>query len=222
LPYTYPVGNKGTIIGTPHAGTHNQKDWQSANAIDIKVPAGTPVYAAEAGVVNSLDVHPAKVVTTPTGKRLAGTGVGIAGSDNSFFYAHLKDVTVKPGDHVAAGQIIGYTGVLDHLHFAVKNGRPGDVIRGAAMQSAPAETAAPTASVMPEPTGAIPGVVAPTPTAPPTAPQPTGPAVPAPGSQNFSLDHSAAFATWQQVAQLDNLSPDTQRMLQIAGGLGAA
>ena len=36
----YPLGAHGPIIGTPYHGTHTRGNWQSDNAVDIRIPNG--------------------------------------------------------------------------------------------------------------------------------------------------------------------------------------
>lgn len=138
---TKPTGNKmgtgiigtlGKIIGMPYQGTHSKQinvrggsdNWQSENAVDIAVPIGTPVYAAETGEV----VRAGNLPGNPGG-RFAGQRVTVQGSDNAFYYAHLSSVAVKEGQKISAGTLLGFTGEangVQHLHFAVENGSPLD------------------------------------------------------------------------------------------------
>ncbi|HHV22143.1 MAG TPA: M23 family metallopeptidase [Propionibacterium sp.] len=79
--------------------------------VDLQAPVGTPVYAAAPGVVGS-----------PDAGGWAGVHAVIKHDDGSSLYAHLDSVTVKPGDTVDAGQLIGYVGMSGrtfgaHLHF---------------------------------------------------------------------------------------------------------
>lgn len=90
---------------------------------DFSAPIGTPVYAVAPGVVLS-----------PTNGRWAGTNVVIQHKSGATLYAHLSRSTVRPGQTVSPGQVIGYVGNTGrsfgpHLHFEYyKNGTtPGDV-----------------------------------------------------------------------------------------------
>jgi hypothetical protein len=47
----YPLGVRGPIIGTPFVGTHTRGNWQSDNALDIRVPNGTAVFALDDGAI---------------------------------------------------------------------------------------------------------------------------------------------------------------------------
>ncbi|WP_369283117.1 peptidoglycan DD-metalloendopeptidase family protein [Oscillibacter sp. GMB15532] len=97
-------------------------DWRTHAGVDLAAEVGTQVMAASAGKVTSVEDNP-----------LMGTTVVIE-HDGGYVttYANLQAVpTVKAGDSVSAGQIIGAVGstaiaeaaLPSHLHFAVeKNG----------------------------------------------------------------------------------------------------
>lgn len=119
----YPLAKRGTVIGVPFQGTHTLGDWQSDRAIDISVPVGTPMVAAEDGVVVKVTRHP------QDGGRFAGDQITIRGASNSYFYAHGV-AGVRPGQRVSAGQMIGTTGSANgvpHLHIGVEHGDPRTV-----------------------------------------------------------------------------------------------
>ncbi|MFJ6198460.1 peptidoglycan DD-metalloendopeptidase family protein [Micromonospora sp. NPDC092111] len=97
----------GQRSGTLHAG------------IDFAMPAGTPIHAAAAGtVVKAGDV---------------GDGYGNSvfvdhGNGYLTHYAHQSSLKVTVGDHVTAGEVIGYEGSTGdstgpHLHFEVHQGQ---------------------------------------------------------------------------------------------------
>lgn len=211
----YPLGKKGRIIGTPYHGTHTLGNWQSDNAIDIAVPVGTPVYAVTAGVIGSR-IGP----LSSSNPRFAGNRLTLQGAGNSYFYAHLSKLTVKAGEHVIAGQLLGYSGEANgvaHLHFAVENGTPGDAIRGVApppaaqtdtapAQAPAADTATATATPMYAPAIGTP-------------PGSQNPALEFPGTaQHYLPGSNGAADSWQAVASLPDLSPDTQRLIALSGG----
>ncbi len=93
--------------------------------IDLSAPIGTPIYAAAAGVVGS----PA------AGAGWAGTHVVLHHKGGgSTLYAHMSGTSVRQGQVVKAGQLIGRVGVTGrsfgpHLHFEYypPGARPGDV-----------------------------------------------------------------------------------------------
>lgn len=115
----YPLGARGPIIGTPYAGTHTRGNWQSDNALDIRIPNGTPVLALDDGVI-------AKTYNAPSGVT-AGWQVTLRSADNAWFYGHLKTITVRAGQRVRKGQVIGTSGSANgvpHLHIGQQRGRP--------------------------------------------------------------------------------------------------
>lgn len=122
----YPTAKPGKIIGMPGGGTHSRSEgpdnWQSDEAIDIAVPVGTTALAVVDGVIEKVSIKPSG------GGRFAGSSVTLRGKNNRFFYAHLSKVTVKQGQRVRQGDVIGRTGSaagVAHLHFAQQRGNPG-------------------------------------------------------------------------------------------------
>ncbi len=115
----WPV--KGKVIdgfGRRRDGTHN-------DGVNVAVPVGTPVYAAEAGVV------------AYAGSELKGYGnLILVRHDNGWVtaYAHNESILVKRGDKVARGQPIakaGKTGQVDQpqVHFELRKGsKPVDPV----------------------------------------------------------------------------------------------
>lgn len=122
---SYPLGRRGTLIGTPFSGTHTIGNWQSDNAVDISVPVGTAMLAIEDGRVVKLSPHP------QDGSRFAGDAITIRGdSGNAYFYKHGV-ASVKAGDRVKRGQKIGTSGSASgspHLHLGVQQGDPRTII----------------------------------------------------------------------------------------------
>lgn len=124
-----PLAARGKIIGTPGAGTHNGAppfdNWQSSNAIDIGVPVGTAVLAPENGTV-------VRVTGSWAGGagRTDGYGVTIQGADgNQWYLKHLSRSSVRAGQAVVAGQVIGASGAGNsspHLHLGQLRGNPLD------------------------------------------------------------------------------------------------
>ncbi|MBQ7524015.1 MAG: M23 family metallopeptidase [Alphaproteobacteria bacterium] len=88
--------------------------------VDFKAAVGTPVRAAASGVV---------VRASPYSGYGRYINIRHSASINTA-YAHLSRIVVRSGQHVAQGQIIGYTGNSGittgcHLHYEVhENGRP--------------------------------------------------------------------------------------------------
>lgn len=99
-------------------------DWRTHDGVDISASAGTKVQAASAGTVKSVEDDP-MMGTTVTVEHTGGYQT---------VYANLEArPTVKQGDSVSAGQILGAVGSTSivessespHLHFSVlKNGQP--------------------------------------------------------------------------------------------------
>lgn len=126
-PYRVPFAIGATYRITqayPTASTHNSLD--SAYAVDIAMPEGTPVYAARAGTV--IDVRHNFFAGAPSAEMMDQANVvEILHDDGSIaIYAHLQwdSIHVLPGQSVRRGEYIadsGNTGFTTgaHLHFAV-------------------------------------------------------------------------------------------------------
>lgn len=126
----YPAAKKGKLIGSPNSGTHTLGNWQSDNAVDISLPVGTPIIAAQDGVVSD------RFGSLGKGGRFAGLRMSLNGNGQSTYYAHLSKFAagIKPGAKVRRGQIIGYSGSANgvaHLHFGVEYGNPYQYVGGA-------------------------------------------------------------------------------------------
>jgi murein DD-endopeptidase MepM/ murein hydrolase activator NlpD len=113
---------RGQVI-TGFAKTENGK---RNDGIDISMPTGTPIKAAENGVV----------IYSGDGLKEYGKTVLIRHDDGLVtVYAHANSLNVKRGDKIARGQVIassGMTGVAKtpRLHFEVrKNASPVDPMR---------------------------------------------------------------------------------------------
>jgi murein DD-endopeptidase MepM/ murein hydrolase activator NlpD len=88
--------------GSPHGGT------------DFPAPTGTPVHAAQAGKVVI-----AEEMFFPGNTVVVDHGLGIY-----TFYCHLSEISVKVGDEVAVGSLLGKVGATgrvtgSHLHWAL-------------------------------------------------------------------------------------------------------
>ena len=99
-------GKKSPSYGQPHGG------------VDFKVSTGTPVMAANDGVV----------VGTPYDADGFGNYVQIQHRDgHTSYYGHLASKGVSEGQEVTAGQVVGVSGESGmttgpHLHFEVRRG----------------------------------------------------------------------------------------------------
>lgn len=128
----WPVAIKGTMGGGPE--DHADRafgDWQSDNAVDINVPVGTPVRAIKDGVITRTSGSPPNHSDNP-----AGWNVYLKDKNGvEYFYAHLEEFSVKPGDKVKAGDVIAKSGAANgvpHLHFATPyEVDPRDALKGA-------------------------------------------------------------------------------------------
>ena len=93
------------------------KTRRQHTGVDITAPRGTPVYATADGIVS---------------RQQAQTGYGVSviiehGHSYETLYAHLSKRTVKPGQKVKRGELIGYVGSTGfslgpHLHYEVWRG----------------------------------------------------------------------------------------------------
>lgn len=113
--WVWPVGTMADItsgFGWRNAPAAGASSFHQG--IDIAVPYGTPVVAANSGVVSFTGYY-------------GGFGLFIVvdhGNGLSSSYAHLSDIAVSPGESVAAGQVIGYVGSTGvstgpHLDFRI-------------------------------------------------------------------------------------------------------
>lgn len=86
--------------------------------IDLAAPTGTPIYAARAGQVDT------------AGWSRFGYGLHVIldhGAAQETLYGHMSRITVRPGQWVARGDLLGYVGSTGwstgpHLHFEVRVG----------------------------------------------------------------------------------------------------
>ena len=110
----WPVDGK---ISSPFGKWRGNHQHQG---IDIPMPNGTPIRAANTGIV-------ARTGNNSTmGFRGYGNFVLLDhGSGMQSFYAHCSSVAVREGQRIMQGQIIGYVGstgrsTANHLHFEVR------------------------------------------------------------------------------------------------------
>ncbi|MBV8791265.1 MAG: M23 family metallopeptidase, partial [Pseudolabrys sp.] len=110
--FRWPV--KGRVITAFGAKT----DGQQNDGINIAVPEGTPIKAAEDGVV------------AYAGNELKGYGnLVLVRHSNGYVsaYAHASELSVKRGDAIKRGQVIGRAGQTGNvtspqLHFEIRKG----------------------------------------------------------------------------------------------------
>jgi len=90
------------------------------NGIDLRADVGTPLYAAENGVIKEIGDTDAFVGCLSYGKWIL-----IEHANNlATLSAHLSRIAVAKGQTVTRGDLIGYTGATGyatgpHLHFTV-------------------------------------------------------------------------------------------------------
>lgn len=86
---------------------------------DLIADTGTPVYAAQDGVVTYADYHYSYGNCV-----MLDHGAGLDGNRWTTLYGHMDDYTVANGDAVKAGDLIGHVGNTgnstgNHLHFEI-------------------------------------------------------------------------------------------------------
>jgi len=110
--FRWPV--RGRVIASFGATTNGQQN----DGINLAVPEGTPVKAADDGVV------------AYAGNELKGYGnLVLIRHPNGFVsaYAHASEVLVKRGDTIKRGQVIAHAGQTGNvtspqLHFEIRKG----------------------------------------------------------------------------------------------------
>lgn len=124
--FTSPWGGvSAPIIGRPGAGTHTLGNWQSDNAIDVRLPVGTPLYAPSDGTVGPQ----VGLLGSQNGGRFDGYRFTLQGAGNAWWFGHLQRLAphIRPGARIRAGQLVGYSGSANgvpHLHLGVQSGNP--------------------------------------------------------------------------------------------------
>ncbi|MEJ5943764.1 M23 family metallopeptidase [Pseudokineococcus basanitobsidens] len=103
---------------TAAVGGHCSSPGDGHGGVDIAARTGTPVYAADDGVVS--------LAGTRRGSESYGIFVRVHhASGYRTIYAHLSRLAVKPNQKVTKGQVVGYVGNTGrsygaHLHFEVR------------------------------------------------------------------------------------------------------
>jgi len=125
IPAIRPIKNMYNVISGFGMRIHPiLKISRKHEGVDIAAPKGTPVYATADGIVSRKQSS-------------ASYGMYVIlehGYSFETVYAHLSKKTVKPGQKVKRGELIGYVGntglaLGTHLHYEVwKNGRPVDPV----------------------------------------------------------------------------------------------
>jgi murein DD-endopeptidase MepM/ murein hydrolase activator NlpD len=122
----WPDGMSFTFTQVPGGRITTHFTKATLLAVDIAMPVGAAVVAAREGMVDALEARHGASEDEDL-LTYEGNFVRIRHADDTrATYAHLqhRGVTVKVGERVAAGQLIGYAGATGdverpHLHFAV-------------------------------------------------------------------------------------------------------
>ena len=112
--YRLPMASKITsYYGNRRVFNGQLKSYH--NGVDFRAPIGTPVFAANSGVVKLAEnlFYSGNVVIIDHGTKVFT------------IYAHLSKIKVKTDQHIEKGQLIGLTGATGrvsgpHLHWGVK------------------------------------------------------------------------------------------------------
>lgn len=110
------VVGTGTFIFPVNSRNYTQFFWYGHPGLDIALPEGTAVVAADTGTV------------TYAGWNIYGYGNLIVinhGNGYETFYGHLSSINVTPGQVVTKGQFIGLSGNTGnssgpHIHFEIR------------------------------------------------------------------------------------------------------
>ena len=90
--------------------------WETHTGTDIPAPGGTPIQCAKDGIVTTSQYNPS----------YGNYCIIYHGNGYATLYAHMRALpSVKVGESVAAGQVIGYVGTTgsstgNHLHFELR------------------------------------------------------------------------------------------------------
>ena len=113
----HPLNGRGRITSVPSMRFHPKlKIMRWHKGLDIGIGAGTPIVAAEDGVVRAAFQSPG-----------AGIYVAVSGQHQTKYF-HMSKRKATQGQSVKAGDVIGYVGMTGgistgpHLHFEVWQG----------------------------------------------------------------------------------------------------
>lgn len=101
------------LAGEPYKSDCPSKRWHTG--LDLAVPTGTPVFAADAGVVREFR----------TNQGYGNYALVIHGNGYATLYGHLSDFAVPDGAVVKRGEQVGFAGSTGfstgpHLHFEIR------------------------------------------------------------------------------------------------------
>lgn len=212
-------------IGLPYQGTHTlYGNWESDNAVDWSAPVGTPIYAVADGTIGS------QIGALKSGDpKLQGLRVHLKTKSNEFYYAHLSKLVVKAGQHVKAGQLLGYSGSANgvaHLHFGAEKGDPRTAWTPGYDQNAPPgrrpapgqQPAAAPSYTPPDISGKLPPLPS---LLPPLQPELVHAEIALPGSASHTLPGSDYAETWRTIASQPYASPEAQQLADLWGSIHA-
>ncbi len=112
--FSWPMtGRVSEVFGVKRIYNQGAKSWYHGG-LDIAAPGGTPIAAPWEGTVILTEPFEAHGNTV-----LVDHGFGVVST-----YLHMKQIHVAPGQHLAAGDIIGEVGTTgastgNHLHFQI-------------------------------------------------------------------------------------------------------
>lgn len=127
--YTYPLAEQGERGGG--VADHMARpfgNWMSDNAVDITVPEGTGVVAVGDGVIYRQSGSARNPSSNPAGYTLY-----LRSGGENFSYMHLNSFSVRVGQRVREGDVIGRSGIANgvpHLHFAAEGMNPETIVDG--------------------------------------------------------------------------------------------
>jgi murein DD-endopeptidase MepM/ murein hydrolase activator NlpD len=114
---SFPVAGRNRAAVQSYFRDPRDGGRREHHGVDIFAPRDTPVLAASSGLVSS-------VATTPVGGHVVWVWDPRRGQ--SHYYAHLSRQSVRMGQPVTAGDVIGYVGntgnartTPPHLHFGI-------------------------------------------------------------------------------------------------------
>lgn len=130
----YPDGHAYTVTQAPGGWITTHVTRENRHAVDFAMPEGTPVVAARGGRVLAVEWrHGGEDEDAEVPFSDHGNTVLVRHADGTRGrYSHLRHrgVAVKPGQVVAEGEVIGYSGTTGyssgpHLHFGVVEVKDG-------------------------------------------------------------------------------------------------
>lgn len=129
VPIEAPHGRLTSTYGFRRSKRNGRRRFHAG--VDFEAPKGVPVKSVRPGVVEAVPLNRER--NTPYAGY--GNAVVVRHEDEGVWvlYAHLQSVAVRPGDRVAAGQLLGTTGrttnrkfpqMGPHLHLEVRVATP--------------------------------------------------------------------------------------------------